>query len=92
MNADVSLWLQVSKTFSIPPGNVGTITVDSETLDRPSLYRIFYEKYEPTPMALPTDVMENNLCVKNLDTGTTVSMGSVNDLVMRELKTTRVAK
>lgn len=91
MNSDVSLWLQVSKTFSIPPGDVGTITLDSETLDRPSLYRIVYEKYEPTPIKLPSSVAESNLCVKNLDTGTTVSMGSVNDLVLKELKSSRVS-
>ncbi|RLN96272.1 hypothetical protein BBJ28_00018759 [Nothophytophthora sp. Chile5] len=92
MNSDVALWLQVSKTFSIPPGDVGTITLDAETLDRPSLYRIFYEKYEPTPIQLPASVTEQNLCVKNLDTGTTVSMGSVNDLVLKELKSTRSSK
>ncbi|KAF4323696.1 hypothetical protein BBO99_00001486 [Phytophthora kernoviae] len=92
MNSDVALWLQVSKTFSIPPGDVGTITLDVETLDRPSLYRIVYEKYEPTPIQLPTSVAESNLCVKNLDTGTTVSMGSVNDLVLKELKSSKASK
>ncbi|CAH0516192.1 unnamed protein product [Peronospora belbahrii] len=69
MNSDVALWLQVSKTFSIPPGDVGTITLDVEALDRPSLYRIV-----------------------NLDTGTTMSMGSVNKLVLRELKSSRSSK
>ncbi|POM79507.1 Hypothetical protein PHPALM_2809, partial [Phytophthora palmivora] len=92
MNSDVALWLQVSKTFSIPPGDVGTITLDVETLDRPSLYRIVYEKYEPTPIQLPASVAESNLCVKNLDTGTTVSMGSVNNLVLKELKSSRSSK
>ncbi|GMF33850.1 unnamed protein product [Phytophthora fragariaefolia] len=92
MNSDVALWLQVSKTFSIPPGDVGTITLDVETLDRPSLYRIVYEKYEPTPIQLPASVAESNLCVKNLDTGTTVSMGSVNNLVLRELESSRSSK
>ncbi|ETN05169.1 hypothetical protein, variant [Phytophthora nicotianae INRA-310] len=92
MNSDVALWLQVSKTFSIPPGDVGTITLDVETLDRPSLYRIVYEKYEPTPIQLPASVAESSLCVKNLDTGTTVSMGSVNNLVLKELKSSRTAK
>ncbi|KAL4169906.1 hypothetical protein KRP22_010817 [Phytophthora ramorum] len=91
MNSDVALWLQVSKTFSIPPGEVGTITLDVETLDRPSLYRIVYEKYEPTPIQLPASVAESNLCVKNLDTGTTVSMGSINNLVLKELKSSRSA-
>jgi hypothetical protein len=89
MNSDVALWLQVSKTFSIPPGDVGTITLDVETLDRPSLYRIVYEKYEPTPIQLPASVAESSLCLKNLDTGTTVSMGSVNNLVLKELKSSR---
>lgn len=89
MNSDVALWLQVSKSFSIPPGNVGSITLDSETLDRPSLYRVFYEKYEPTPIKLPAEVAENNFSIRNLDTGTTVSVGSVNDLVLRELNSTR---
>eukprot|EP00644_Phytophthora_capsici_P002221 jgi/Phyca11/568002/estExt2_Genewise1.C_PHYCAscaffold_270228 len=89
MNSEVALWLQVSKTFSIPPGDVGTITLDVETLDHPSLYRIMYEKYEPTPMASDA---ESNLCVKNLDTGTTVSVGSVNSLVLKELKSSRSAK
>ncbi|KAE9354671.1 hypothetical protein PR003_g3244 [Phytophthora rubi] len=92
MNSDVALWLQVSKTFSIPPGDVGTITLDVETLDRPSLYRIVYEKYEPTPIQLPASVAESNLCVKNLDTGTTVSMGSVNNLVLKELTSSRSSK
>ncbi|ETP38427.1 hypothetical protein F442_13969 [Phytophthora nicotianae P10297] len=92
MNSDVALWLQVSKTFSIPPGDVGSITLDVETLDRPSLYRIVYEKYEPTPIQLPASVAESSLCVKNLDTGTTVSMGSVNNLVLKELKSSRTAK
>ncbi|OWZ24678.1 hypothetical protein PHMEG_000201 [Phytophthora megakarya] len=92
MNSDVALWLQVSKTFSIPPGDVGTITLDVETLDRPSLYRIVYEKYEPTPIQLPASVAESNLCVKNLDTGTTVSMGSVNNLVLKELESSRASK
>ncbi|KAL3673522.1 hypothetical protein V7S43_001230 [Phytophthora oleae] len=92
MNSDVALWLQVSKTFSIPPGDVGTITLDVETLDRPSLYRIVYEKYEPTPVQLPASVGESNLCVKNLDTGTTVPMGIVNNLVLKELKSSRSAK
>uniref|UniRef100_K3W765 Uncharacterized protein n=1 Tax=Globisporangium ultimum (strain ATCC 200006 / CBS 805.95 / DAOM BR144) TaxID=431595 RepID=K3W765_GLOUD len=92
MNSEVSLWLQVSKNFSIPPGDVGSITIDSETLDRPSLYRIFYEKYEPTPIKLPAEVAENNFSIKNLDTGTTVSVGSVNELVLRELSSTRNAK
>ncbi|KAG2769647.1 hypothetical protein JG687_00000776 [Phytophthora cactorum] len=92
MNSDVALWLQVSKTFSIPPGDVGTITLDVETLDRPSLYRIVYEKYEPTPIQLPASVAESSLCVKNLDTGTTVSMGSVNNLILKELKSSRIAK
>lgn len=92
INSDVALWLQVSKTFSIPPGEVGTITLDSETLDRPSLYRIFYEKYEPTPVQIPPEVAEKSLCVKNLDTGTTVSVGSVNDLVLKQLRSTRTAK
>ncbi|GMF10341.1 unnamed protein product [Phytophthora lilii] len=92
MNADVALWLQVSKTFSIPPGDVGTITLDVETLDQPSLYRIVYEKYEPTPIKLPVSVAESNLCVKNLDTGTTVSMGSVNNLVLKELRSSRTSK
>ncbi|KAI9995509.1 hypothetical protein PInf_012574 [Phytophthora infestans] len=91
MNSDVALWLQVSKTFNIPPGDVGTITLDVETLDRPSLYRIVYEKYEPTPIQLPASVAESSLCVKNLDTGTTVSMGSVNNLVLKELKSSRTA-
>lgn len=118
MNSDVPLWLQVSKTFAIPPGrrrfgqlvldrdptvsdsmvyvyrasgagDVGSITLDSETLDRPSLYRVFYEKYEPTPVKLPADVAENNFSIKNLDTGTTVSAGAVNELVLRELNSTR---
>ncbi|KAF1335401.1 hypothetical protein FI667_g1223, partial [Globisporangium splendens] len=92
MNSEVPLWLQVSKNFSIPPGDVGSITIDSETLDRPSLYRIFYEKYEPTPIKLPAEVAENNFSIKNLDTGTTVSVGSVNELVLRELSSTRNAK
>ncbi|KAE9354427.1 hypothetical protein PF008_g4539 [Phytophthora fragariae] len=92
MNSDVALWLQVSKTFSIPPGDVGTITLDVETLDRPSLYRIVYEKYEPMPIQLPASVAESNLCVKNLDTGTTVSMGSVNNLVLKELTSSRSSK
>lgn len=92
MNSDVALWLQVSKTFSIPPGDVGTITLDVETLDRPSLYRIVYEKYEPTPIQLPASVAESNLCVKNLDTGTTVSMGSINNLVLKELQSSRSSK
>ncbi|KAG7392516.1 hypothetical protein PHYPSEUDO_000204 [Phytophthora pseudosyringae] len=92
MNSDVALWLQVSKTFSIPPGDVGTITLDVETLDRPSLYRIVYEKYEPTPIQLPASVAESSLCVKNLDTGTTVSMGSINNLVLKELKSSWSAK
>ncbi|KAJ0409692.1 hypothetical protein ATCC90586_007481 [Pythium insidiosum] len=89
MNSDVALWLQASKTFPIPPG---TITLDVETLDRPSLYRIFYEKYEPTPVHLPAEVMEQSLSIKNLDTGTTVSMGSVNDLVLKELESTRASR
>lgn len=92
MNSDVALWLQVSKSFSIPPGNVGSITLDSETLDRPSLYRVFYEKYEPTPIKLPVEVAENNFSIRNLDTGTTVSVGSVNELVLRELNSTRNAR
>ncbi|CEG47487.1 FOG: Ankyrin repeat [Plasmopara halstedii] len=92
MNSDVALWLQVSKTFNIPPGDVGTITLDVETLDRPSLYRIVYEKYEPTPIQLPATVAESNLCVKNLDTGTTVSVGSVNTLVLKELESSRLAR
>lgn len=92
VNADVALWLQVSKTFAIPPGEVGTITLDSETLDRPSLYRVFYEKYEPTPVAIPPEVAEKSLCVKNLDTGTTEAVGAVNDLVLRQLATTRSSK
>ncbi|GLD91697.1 hypothetical protein PINS_up000230 [Pythium insidiosum] len=92
MNSDVALWLQASKTFPIPPGDIGTITLDVETLDRPSLYRIFYEKYEPTPVQLPPEVMEQSLSIKNLDTGTTVSMGSVNDLVLKELESTRASR
>lgn len=92
INSDVALWLQVSKTFSIPPGEVGSITLDAESLDRPSLYRVFYEKYEPTPVQIPPEVAENSLCVKNLDTGTTVSMGSANDLVLKQLQSTRTAK
>ncbi|DBA03278.1 TPA: hypothetical protein N0F65_011637 [Lagenidium giganteum] len=92
LNSDTPLWLQVSKNFSIPPGDVGTITLDAETLDRPSLYRIFYEKYEPTPVILPPEVTENNLCIKNLDTGSTVSMGSVNELVLNELHSARSSR
>ncbi|KAI9908004.1 hypothetical protein PsorP6_004149 [Peronosclerospora sorghi] len=87
MNSDVALWLQVSKTFSIPPGEMGTITLDVETLDHPSLYRIVYEKYEPTP-AQPA-AAKNPLCVKNLDTGKILSASSVNKLVLRQLKSSR---
>ena len=92
MNSNVALWLQVSKTFSIPPGDVGTITLDVETLDHPSLYRIVYEKYEPTPIQPRDPVAESNLCVRNLDTGTTMLMGSVNKLVLWELKSSRSSK
>lgn len=92
LNSDVALWLQVSKTFIIPPGGVGTITLDVETLDRPSLYRIVYEKYEPTPIQVPASVAESSLCVKNLDTGTTVSMGTANTLVLKELASSRSVK
>jgi hypothetical protein len=92
MNSEVPLWLQVSKTFAIPPGDVGSITLDSETLDRPSLYRVFYEKYEPTPVKLPAEVAENSISIRNLDTGTTVSVGSVNELVLRELHSTRTTR
>lgn len=91
-NSDVPLWLQVSKTFSIPPGDVGTITLDVETLDHPSLYRIVYEKYEPRPTQLRTSVAENNLCIRNLDMKTMVSMDSVNKLVLKELKSSRLSK
>ena len=95
MNSDVALWLQVSKTFSIPAGDVGSITLDVETLDRPSLYRIVYEKYEPMPIhqQQPADSgADSNLCVKNLDTGATLSMGSVNTLVLKELNSSRSSK
>uniref|UniRef100_A0AAV1VM52 PDZ domain-containing protein n=1 Tax=Peronospora matthiolae TaxID=2874970 RepID=A0AAV1VM52_9STRA len=95
MNSDVALWLQVSKTFSIPAGDVGSITLDVETLDRPSLYRIVYEKYEPMPthQQQPADLgADSKLCVKNLDTGATLSMGSVNTLVLKELKSSRSSK
>ncbi|CAI5712253.1 unnamed protein product [Hyaloperonospora brassicae] len=93
MNSDVALWLQVSKTFSIPAGDVGSITLDVETLDRPSLYRIVYEKYEPMPIHQATaSAAGSNLCVKNLDTGSTVSMGSVNTLVLKELRSSRSSK
>ena len=93
MNSDVALWLQVSKTFSIPAGDVGSITLDVETLDRPSLYRIMYEKYEPMPIQQATaSVAGSNLCVKNLDTGATMSMGSVNTLVLKELRSSRSSK
>ncbi|RMX69816.1 hypothetical protein DD238_000591 [Peronospora effusa] len=92
MNSDVALWLQVSKTFSVPPGDVGTITLDVETLDHPSLYRIVYEKYEPTPIQLRHSTAENSLCVRNLDTGTSMLMGNVNTLVLRELQSSRSSK
>ncbi|TMW60641.1 hypothetical protein Poli38472_000683 [Pythium oligandrum] len=89
MNSNIALWLQASKNFTIPPGDVGSITLDVETLDRPSLYRIFYEKYEPTPLQVPREVIENQLSIRNLDNGTTVSVGSVNNLVLKELKSTK---
>ncbi|CAI5733468.1 unnamed protein product [Peronospora destructor] len=92
MNSNVALWLQVSKTFSILPGDVGTITLDVETLDHASLYRIVYEKYEPTPIQLRDPIAESKLCVRNLDTGSTMLMGSVNKLVLRELKSCRLSK
>lgn len=92
MNSEDALWMQVSKSFTIPPGDVGSITLDSETLDRPSLYRIFYEKYEPTPMRVPQEVAETAYSIKNLDTGTTVSVGSVNELVLKELESTRAGR
>lgn len=92
VNTNVALWLQVSKTFPIPPGQVGSITLDIETLDRPSLYRIFYEKYEPTPMEVPIEIAENSLCVRNLDTGRTLSMGDVNEVVLKELESTRARR
>jgi hypothetical protein len=73
-------------------GDIGSITLDSETLDRPSLYRIFYEKYEPTPLRVPAQVAESTFSIKNLDTGTTVSIGSVNNLVLKELESTRAGR
>jgi len=70
-------------------GNIGSITLDSETLEHPSIYRILYERYEPTPVQVPDETLENALCVKDLDTGKTVSVKIVNDLVLRELQSSR---
>ncbi|OQR81124.1 hypothetical protein ACHHYP_16743 [Achlya hypogyna] len=81
-------WQQTSRTIPVPPGNVGCITLDAEVLEAPSTYRIYYEQYRPTPVELPPSTLraiEDSLCVKDLDSGQTVSVKSVNDLVLQRL-------
>ncbi|EQC35657.1 hypothetical protein SDRG_06941 [Saprolegnia diclina VS20] len=87
LQSSVPVWEQTSRTIPVPPGHVGCITLDAEVLDVPSMYRIYYEQYRPTPVALSTEAMralEDTLCVKDLDSGQTVSVKSVNDLVLRQ--------
>ncbi|OQR99180.1 hypothetical protein THRCLA_06577 [Thraustotheca clavata] len=88
LNSEVPMWEQMARTIPVPPGNVGCIVLDHEVLDKPSIYRIYYEQYRPNPVELPAATLralEDTLCVKDLDSGQTVSVKSVNDLVLKEL-------
>ncbi|KAF0713232.1 Aste57867_4448 [Aphanomyces stellatus] len=91
-DADTPIWQQRSKTFRVPPGDVGSITLDAEVLSRPSVYHIYYEQHEPMPMELPPETLralEDTLCVKDLDSGRTVSVKAANDLILKELESTK---
>ncbi|ETV91649.1 hypothetical protein H310_13895 [Aphanomyces invadans] len=92
LHADLAIWLQLSKTFLVPPGSVGSITLDAEILHRPSVYRIYYEQHVATPLPLPPHALralEHTLCVKDLDSGRTVSVQAANDVVLSALKSMR---
>ncbi|RHY27568.1 hypothetical protein DYB32_007181 [Aphanomyces invadans] len=72
--------------------SVGSITLDAEILHRPSVYRIYYEQHVATPLPLPPHALralEHTLCVKDLDSGRTVSVQAANDVVLSALKSMR---
>ncbi|KAG9398082.1 hypothetical protein AC1031_015003 [Aphanomyces cochlioides] len=92
IHAETPIWQQMAKVFSVPPGDVGSIILDAEVLDRPSVYHIYYEQHNPTPMELPPAALralENTFCVKDLDSGQTVSVKAANDFILKELESTR---
>ncbi|ETV66456.1 hypothetical protein, variant 3 [Aphanomyces astaci] len=80
---------QLSKTFLVPPGAVGSFTLDAEVLHRPSLFHVYYEQHLAMPMPLPLHALERSLGVKDLDSGRTVSAQAANDAVLAALESMR---
>ncbi|CCI39242.1 unnamed protein product [Albugo candida] len=85
LSSKVPPWSQVLKTILVPPGSVGTITLDHETLSQESQFRILYERYDAEENNKEEKSSSSDLMITNLNTGNSCSMELVNEVAVANL-------